>query len=66
MHLGILDTIQYIEIRKALRVNLRLTAKAKLFNMRDFPQEVVLTDLSTSGANVESEKLLGEEGQPYI
>lgn len=63
MHLGFPDTIQCTEIRKALRVSLRLTAKTKLVHTRDFPQEVVLTDLSTSGANVESEKLFGEVGQ---
>lgn len=63
MHLGFPDTIQCTEIRKALRVSLQLTAKAKLVHTRDFPQEVVLTDLSTSGANVESEQSLGQAGQ---
>ena len=63
MHLAIPDTIHCTEIRKALRVSLHLAAKAKLADTRDFPQAVALTDLSTSGANVESDKLLGQKGQ---
>ncbi|MDP1682670.1 MAG: flagellar brake protein [Burkholderiales bacterium] len=63
MHLAFPSTIQCTEIRKTLRVSLHLTAKAKLVGEREFPQEVVLTDLSTNGAHVESDKLLGQKGQ---
>ena len=63
IHLAFPSTIQCAEIRKALRVSLRLTAKAKAVNVREFPQEVEITDLSISGAHVESDKLLGQKGQ---
>lgn len=63
LHLAFPSTIQCAEIRKALRVSLRLTAKAKAVNAQALPQGVEITDLSISGAHVESDKMLGQKGQ---
>lgn len=63
LHLAFPKTIQCAEIRKALRVSLRLAAKAKAVNAQALPQAVEITDLSISGAHVESDQLLGQKGQ---
>ena len=63
LHLAFPSTIQCAEIRKALRVSLRLAARAKAANAQALPQGVEITDLSISGAHVESDKILGQKGQ---
>lgn len=63
LHLAFPSAIQCAEIRKALRVSLRLPARVKAVNVQGLPQAVEITDLSVSGAHVESDKLLGHKGQ---